>query len=75
VTFVASAMIQAPVRTVFAFHERDDALDRLLPPFLPGRVLHRTGGIRAGATVVIRIGPVTWHAVHTAYVRDRLFCR
>ncbi|MEZ5293185.1 MAG: SRPBCC family protein [Vicinamibacterales bacterium] len=66
-------MVHAPVGKVFAFHERDDALPRLSPPFPPVRVVARTGGIHPGAEVDLRIGPVRWLARHTAYERDRLF--
>lgn len=58
---------------VFAFHEREDALPRLSPPFPPVRVVSRTGGIRPGAEVELRIGPVRWLARHTGYERPRLF--
>jgi ligand-binding SRPBCC domain-containing protein len=71
--FVKSSLIHAPVATVFAFHEREDALQLLSPPFPPLKVISRTGGIRAGARVVIRIGPMTWVAAHTAYVPNTLF--
>src|SRR5262249_47185871 len=73
VTFIASTVIDAPVERVFAFHERDDALELLLPKFPPSRVIRRAGGLQPGATVELRIGPAVWHAVHTAYQRNRLF--
>lgn len=72
-TFVKSSLIDAPVSTVFAFHERDDALPLLSPAFPPVRVVSRSGGIRAGARVVLRIGPFTWVAQHTAFEQDQLF--
>lgn len=68
-----SSLFEAPVESVFAFHEREDALTLLSPAFPPVTVISRTGGIRAGARVVLRIGPITWIAAHTAYERDRLF--
>lgn len=71
--FVKSTLIHAPVATVFAFHEREDALPRLSPPFPPLKVVSRTGGIQTGARVVIRIGPATWVAAHTDYIPNRLF--
>ena len=58
---------------VFAFHERDDALPRLSPPFPPVRVIRRDGGIRPGARVDLRIGPIRWLALHTVYDANRLF--
>ena len=72
-TFVKSSLIDAPVPAVFAFHEREDALALLSPAFPPVRVISRTGGIRAGARVVLRIGPITWVAHHTSFVQDALF--
>lgn len=71
--FVRSVVIAAPIDRVFAFHERPDALERLSPPFPPLTVIQRTGGISTGARVHIRIGPVHWHAVHTAFDPPRLF--
>lgn len=71
--FVKSSLIEAPVDRVFAFHERDDALALLSPAFPPVTVVSRTGGIQAGARVVLRIGPLTWVAAHTDYQRNRLF--
>lgn len=71
--FVRQLLVRAPVAQVFAFHERDDALPRLSPPFPPVRVVSREGGIRTGARVDLRIGPIRWLALHTAYEKDRLF--
>jgi len=72
-TFVKSSLFDAPVADVFAFHEREDALPLLSPAFPPMRVISRTGGIQAGARVVIKIGPITWVAHHTVYEQNRLF--
>lgn len=72
-TFVKSSLFEAPVESVFAFHEREDALALLSPAFPPVTVVSRTGGIQDGARVVLRIGPMTWVATHTAYERNRLF--
>jgi len=71
--FVKSTLIHASVDTVFAFHERADALELLSPAFPPLTVVSRTGGIRTGAKVVIRIGPITWVASHVDYERNVLF--
>ena len=71
-TFVRQLVVQAPVATV-SFHERDDALPRLSPPFPPMRVASRTGGIRTGARVDLRIGPLRWLALHTDYRVNELF--
>ncbi len=71
--FVRQLLVHAPVEAVFAFHEREDALPRLSPPFPPVRVVSREGGIRQGARVDLRIGPIRWLALHTAYEKNRLF--
>lgn len=71
--FVRQLLVRAPVAQVFAFHERDDALPRLSPPFPPMRVVSREGGIRPGARVDLRIGPIRWLALHTVYEPNRLF--
>ena len=71
--FLKSVIIAAPVETVFGFHEREDALRILSPPFPPLRILRKTGGIEPGATVELKIGPFRWIALHTVYERNRLF--
>jgi ligand-binding SRPBCC domain-containing protein len=75
--FEYESVIAAPAQTVFAFHERPDALRLLIPPGQPIRVLEHTGGIRDGAKVVLRIGYwpllVTWSARHQGYVEGRQF--
>ena len=72
--FVKDVLIDAPVEVVFAFHEREDALELLSPPFPPLRVLRNSGGIQAGARVELRIAwVVRWSALHTAYEKNRLF--
>jgi len=73
-TFVQQVVIRAPVRVVFAFHERDDALTLLSPAFPPVTVVRRHGGILEGAEVELRVaGLVRWLARHTAYEANRLF--
>jgi len=50
--FVKSIVIQAPVETVFGFHEREDALRLLSPAFPPVRVMQKLGGIEPGSSIV-----------------------
>jgi ligand-binding SRPBCC domain-containing protein len=71
--FVKSTVIEAPVESVFAFHEREDALPLLTPPFPPVRLVARSGGIEKGARVELRVMGARWVALHTAYERNRLF--
>ena len=65
--------MDAPVEAVFAFHERDDALALLTPPFPPVRIIRKSGGIEAGARVELRVGFLRWVALHTEYRKNRLF--
>lgn len=66
-------MVDAPVSTVFGFHERPDALQLLSPAFPPIRVISASGGIQRGARVELKVAGLRWVAIHTAYEKDRLF--
>ncbi len=72
-TFRKSIVVEAPVETVFGFHEREDALRILSPAFPTVSVVQKTGGIEPGSRVELKIGPVLWTALHTAYEKNRLF--
>jgi ligand-binding SRPBCC domain-containing protein len=65
--FVKSVLIDAPPEDVFAFHERDDALELLTPAFPPVRVISKTGGIEKGACVELRVVLFHWIAMHVEY--------
>ena len=72
--FIKSVDIDASIETVFGFHEREDALPLLTPPFPPVRVVKKSGGVEPGSRVELRVGFLfTWVALHTAYERNRLF--
>lgn len=62
---------------LFAWHERSGALERLTPPWARVEVEHSDGGIRNGATVVLRVheGPASfrWELRHRDYVEGRQF--
>jgi len=64
--------------TVFDWHERPGALERLTPPWADVEVLRRSGGIRDGGTVSLRIrrGPTSfrWDLRHRDYEYGRQFC-
>jgi uncharacterized protein (TIGR01777 family) len=63
--------------SVFAWHERAGALERLTPPWGEVEVLHREGGIRDGGVVRLRVhrGPTSfrWDLRHRDFVQDRQF--
>ncbi|RJP93491.1 MAG: TIGR01777 family protein [Desulfobacteraceae bacterium] len=76
-TFQRQSIVKAPVKTVFQWHARPGAIERLSPPWEPLTVIRRTGGIEAGSEVFMRVpaGPVSlpWHARHTAFAENRMF--
>jgi uncharacterized protein (TIGR01777 family) len=75
-TIERSVHLPWPVETVFAWHERPGALERLTPPWEHAEIVERTGGLEDGARVVIRIGSpvsVRWVARHRDYERNRQF--
>jgi ligand-binding SRPBCC domain-containing protein len=69
--------IHEPVDAVFAFHERPDAFERLVPPWQKVEIVRHEGGIQAGAIVEFRLrfGPLyrTWVAKHIGYSKNRFF--
>ncbi len=75
--FNYSTIINAPVEIVWNFHERDDILDLLTPPWQPIQVIRRQGGLGIGAVSEFRIFvgliPLQWIAVHIEYEQYRLF--
>lgn len=69
--------IPAPASQVFAWHEQDSALEKLIPPGDPVKVLEHSGGIRDGAQVVLLVGrfpfQIKWVARHDNFVEGRQF--
>ena len=63
--------------TVFAWHKRPGALERLTPPWAVVDVLEKEGGIQEGATVSLRLhrGPTSfkWMLRHKDYVENEQF--
>ncbi|MBA3496157.1 MAG: TIGR01777 family protein [Gemmatimonadales bacterium] len=71
-----SSRLPFSAESVFAWHERPGAFERLTPPWERAEVLQRTGGLEDGGRVVMRVGaPVgfRWVARHLDYKRDRQF--
>jgi uncharacterized protein len=75
--FEKRTRIPAPASSVFAWHERPEALRWLIPPGDPVKVLESTGGIRDGARIVLAIGfpplRIRWVARHKNFVEGRQF--
>ncbi|WP_145370953.1 TIGR01777 family oxidoreductase [Maioricimonas rarisocia] len=73
--FVRRSEMPASAETVFAWHERPGAFERLAPPWDRVELVEQSGGIQDGARVVLRVGPLRqkWIAEHRNYVPGRSF--
>jgi ligand-binding SRPBCC domain-containing protein len=75
--FQYSSLINAPVETVWQFHERPDILNLLTPPWQPVTIIRREGGLGVGAVSEFRLSlagiPVPWIATHIECQPHRLF--
>ncbi|MGD1922383.1 MAG: SRPBCC family protein [Pleurocapsa sp.] len=75
--FKYSSLINAPVETVWQFHERKDILDLLTPPWQPVKIIRREGGLGVGAISEFRLSlagiPIRWIATHTECKTNCLF--
>lgn len=76
--FEARSQMPVNAESVFAWHAREGAFQRLTPPWEPVEVVEKQGeGIHEGTRVVLRmhLGPVSlpWTARHTRYVPGSLF--
>jgi len=75
--FTHRTELDHPDERVFAWHEQPGAMDRLIPPWAPIRVLERASGIRPGTRVRLEVGPgpvgFEWELEHTGYEEGRLF--
>ena len=75
--FVHQSRFPVPVEKLFAFHERPDIFQLLVPPWRKVQIVSRTGELQTGARVEIRLlfglFSKTWVAVHTEYEHNRLF--
>ena len=76
-SFRHGSVISSPASDVFAWHERPEALDAMLPRGM-ARVESRSGGVHDGARVTLSfgVGPVRarWEARHHGYIKGRQFC-
>ena len=76
--FVKESLIRATPERVFAFHEQPGALDLLIPPWEPSRVLKRAENLLPGTEThvearILGLVKSRWVARHTAYESPRLF--
>ncbi|MBD2393689.1 SRPBCC family protein [Cyanobacterium aponinum FACHB-4101] len=75
--FKYSSVINAPIDKVWHFHEREDILQILTPPWQPVKVIRREGGLEVGATseFVLMFGfiNIPWIARHSQYEKYKQF--
>lgn len=69
--FCRQSIMPVDLTTLFAWHERPGALERLIPPWDPLQVVKKDNHIKKGARVTLRmqVGPIplAWQALHTDY--------
>lgn len=75
--FEKQSRIAASAAQVFAWHERPDALQKLIPPGQPVKIVEHTGGIGNGARVELKMGfwpiQLKWVARHGNFKAGRSF--
>jgi len=76
--FSKQSSIPEPVESVFAWHGRPGAIERLSPPWAPVRLIRRTGALEPGAEVDLELSPFwpfsfRWLARHTECEENRMF--
>lgn len=75
--FTFRSRIPASADSVFRWHARPDALEKLTPPWERVKVMERVGGIENGARVVLLVGrwpfQVRWVAEHFDFIEGRQF--
>jgi ligand-binding SRPBCC domain-containing protein len=75
--FQLSTLINAPIEVVWEFHERQDILQLLTPPWQPVQIVRREGGLDVGAISEFRLLlgfiPIRWVARHIECHKPYLF--
>lgn len=75
--FQYSSVINASVEKVWEFHERDDILKILTPPWQPVKIIRREGGLDVGAMtefcLLLGFIKVRWLARHIECERYKFF--
>jgi len=76
--FTQKTQVDVPVATLFAWHAREGAINRLTPPWAPLSLISRKGkGIDCGVQVKFRMKvmgiPMIWEAEHVEHKENELF--
>jgi uncharacterized protein len=74
----AKSEFDSSVSSLFDWHMRKGAFERLNPPWRPLYIISKKGTIDNGGTVIIRLPLVrnvgiNWHIKHRDYVKDKTF--
>ena len=75
--FRLSSTLSHPAESVFSWHMRPGALERLTPPWESVEILEREGEIRDGGTVLLLVkrglARIRWKIKHTDFIQNRQF--
>ena len=76
--FIKRTKINVPVETLFSWHGRKGAIERLTPPWAPMEMISRNmDGIQKGVKVKFKIKffniPMIWESEHIEYKENRIF--
>ncbi len=76
--FVKESIIKAAPERVFAFHELEDAFERLIPPWENAKILQKADISKIGSRAIIEMNvlgifPAKWIAEHTKYEPPKMF--
>ena len=76
-TYVKRSQLNHSANTVFNWHCREGAFERLNPPWQPAETIEKLGSIDDNGTITIKtkIGPLSakWFLKHTDFIQDRQF--
>tara|TARA_Y100001960_G_C14726705_1_gene855323 strand:- start:494 stop:1942 length:1449 start_codon:yes stop_codon:yes gene_type:complete len=76
-TYVKRSQLNYSATTVFNWHCREGAFERLNPPWQPAETIEKLGSIEDNGTITIKtkIGPLSakWFLKHTDFIQDRQF--
>ncbi|NUS71904.1 MAG: TIGR01777 family protein [Corynebacteriales bacterium] len=64
--FNYESVVNAPLSSVFAWHRRPGAIQRLIPPWAPARVQREAHNLEVGERARVSVGPIPIESVHTA---------
>lgn len=76
--FIKETIINATPERVFAFHELEDAFERLVPPWEAAKIIQKADISKIGSQAIIEtkifgLIPARWVAEHTKYEPPKMF--